>query len=66
MTCFDSFTHHHVDIHTETHYNIETLSEKVRFDDRSYKIRKKCSAFSTATLLQEHNGVSEIDFTNKS
>ena len=52
------FAGHHVEIHVGTHYNIETLSEKVRFDDldRSYEIRKNVnSAFLTSSLLQEHN-----------
>ena len=40
-------TRHHVEIHVETHHNIEIISEEVRFDDldRSYKIKKKVPRF---------------------
>ena len=47
-------THHHVEIHVETHYSIETLSEKVRFDylDRSYKRRKNVPRFQHHNLVE--------------
>ena len=60
-------THHSVEIHLVTQCNIETLSEKVQFVDLDMLQNKKdCSAFSTSLLLQEHSGVSEIVFRNKS
>ena len=52
-------THHHVEIHVETHYSIETLSEKVRFDyfDRSYKRRKNVRVFNITTSRRTEWGV---------